>query len=252
MAYVSRLAERRRDLQQEVIRLESALFDAGLVPVEQPLVDSDDEYGRLVQSLERHVELLRAQAFRANVELPEAPAASGPAGAGRASSRAPSDWMDRLADEQQARLAAEARATQAEMGRQEALRAAERASGVLPGVFAALASAVGVDGVAAPAAAGPRQVESGGDEDLSTVELTRMVLQAHGPKVALAAGEVTDGVRRVSSGEVNAGTVRSNLARMRDRGECGNDPASGLWWLIDPAEPDWRPSRLRVVADEGR
>ena len=248
------MRQRRRELRAEIAALEDAALDAGLdlVSGSGPASLPEGEYARQVAPFEQRAEALRAHLVAHGIVPPTPPAprdtAASPAGAAQAHG-APADWLDRLAEEQRARTAAEIRATKAATARTTAEEGQARATSALPHLYAALQAALGTPAPATPAE--PADEPAAAHEDLSTMAATRLVLQAVGPNHPMSASEVLEAVTRVSDDAPNPATIRTNLVRLRDRGEVSHDEDAGRWWLVDPADPAWRPSRpgLRVVTE---
>lgn len=255
------LADQRQLVRRQVAVLEDRLFDLGVEPAGAPAVGEDaDSYLRQVGRYEQHVQLLRRQLLAAGAVPPDMPLSSGDLeggqGVGRASGRVPSDWLERLNSEQQARRAAEVRAEQQAAARRQAEGQLQRLQRVVPQLSSLVAETVLPDVSHSPTSmtsgSGSQQQGVSEAESRSTMELTQLVLQAYGRQVPLSSSEVTDAVNRVADEPVKPGTVRANLSRLRDRGEVALDEDRGVWWLVDPDEPTWQPpdSRpLRVVTD---
>ena len=256
------LRQRRRELRAEIATLEDAALDAGLT-LAAPLdihataepTASGNEYARQVAPFEQRAMALRSHLVAHGIvppapEAPSSPAAGSAAGAARAHG-APADWLDRLAEEQRARTAAEIRATKASTARAAAEDGRDRSAAALPHLYAALQAALGTPAPAAAATTTDEAAPAAAGEDLSTMGATRLVLQAVGPNQPMTASQVLEAVARISDGPPNPATIRTNLVRLRDRGEVSHDEDDGRWWLVDPADPSWRPSRpgLRVVTE---
>lgn len=250
------LKRRRGQLRAEIAMLEDTLLDAGL-PLPAPPVEGapDGDYGRQVAPYEQRAAQLRSLLVANGFVPPEAPSsAEQPETPAARAHGAPADWLDRLSHEQQARTAAEVRAARAEAGRAAVEDAQQKASAALPHLYAALQSALSTGPGAAPsapAAAGQQEQDDDAPAARSTMSATRTVLQALGPNQAVSSSGVHEAVGRISEDEPNPATIRTNLVRLRDRGEVGHDEDLGVWWLIDPTDPTWRPSRpgLRVVTE---
>lgn len=246
---------RRRRLRAEIAALEEALVDAG----EEPAAPPADAPGLLAR-LEAHAVTLRTQALTTGLVPPDPDgltdevAGRDTSEAGRAAAYgAPSDWLDRLAVAQSARAQAEARAARLEQALEAATEARDRALAAVPHLFDAVAAGTGGE---PPGARVEREVEPppapAAERQLSTIDATRFVVRAIGPKRPTSAAQIVAGVQRISSGEVNPKTIRSNLVRLRDAGEVDHDAETSTWWLRDPADPEWRPPDdlpLRLVGE---
>jgi hypothetical protein len=246
------LRERRQQLRAQISQLEDVLLDAGLAPAGTATIpDEGDDYARLVEPFERYLADLRAQAFRSGHRpQPVAePASPGPA----RSHGAPADWLDRLADAQRAQAAAETRAIRAEAARTSAEQLQVRTSAALSHLYSAVAQLAGP-------VEGQQRTETAQDEPAggtSTIAATRTVLLAFGAQQPVTAAQVGEAVSRVLGSDANPATIRSNLVRLRDASTreggvaVAHDDELGVWWLVDPEDPAWRPPRgLRAVAAE--
>jgi hypothetical protein len=246
------LRERRQQLRAQISQLEDVLLDAGLAPAGMAQIPAEgDDYARLVEPFEHHLATLRAQAFRSG-HLPDGhrePASPAPA----RSHGAPADWLDRLADAQRAQAAAETRAIRAEAARVSAEQLQVRTSAALSHLYSAVAQLAGPVEIHGQA----DQVQEEPAGGTSTIAATRTVLLAFGMKQPVTAAQVGEAVSRVLGSDANPATIRSNLVRLRDASAreggvaVAHDDELGVWWLVDPEDPTWRPPRgLRAVAAE--
>jgi hypothetical protein len=225
-AVSSWIRDRRRRLRAEIAVLEEELLDLGLTPAAPlPAPEAGEEAERLLNPFEEHAMALRTQLLTAG-RVPPQPEIE----TRRAAAHAPDDWIEQLHD---ARLEVRAARARAE--------AAEADAEVFRGM--ALAALRGK-----PAGVAGAGLEQGPTDAVqpSTMEATRLAMQRIGPRTPVAAAQVIDEASRLLGAAANPATIRSNLVRLRDSDPpvLGHDERSSCWWLIDPAEPDWLPTRL--------
>jgi hypothetical protein len=248
------LRERRQQLRAQISQLEDVLLDAGFAPAGTVAIPPEgDDYARLVEPFEHYLAELRAQAFRAG-QHPEAITDAAALAAPARSHGAPADWLDRLADAQRAQAAAETRAIRAEAARVSAEQLQARTSAALSHLYSAVAQLAGPGDAQAYPQTAQQEEPAGGT---STIAATRTVLLAFGTQQPVTATQVGEAVSRVLGSEANPATIRSNLVRLRDASAregsvaVAHDDELGVWWLVDPDDPTWRPPRgLRAVATE--
>lgn len=247
------LRERRQQLRAQISQLEDILLDAGFTPAGTVAIPTDgDDYARLVEPFERYLADLRGQAFRSG-QHPEAVTDAAAMAAPARSHGAPADWLDRLADANRAQAAAETRAIRAEAARVSAEQLQARTSAALSHLYSAVAQLAGPTDAQAQAQTAHEEPAGG----TSTIAATRTVLLAFGMQQPVTATQVGEAVSRVLGSEANPATIRSNLVRLRDASAregsvaVAHDDELGVWWLVDPDDPTWRPPRgLRAVATE--
>jgi hypothetical protein len=244
------IQDERARLLSQVLALEDALVEAGVEPCAWVQLEghaADSDYQRRVRWLETRLAELRDQALQVGLVPPAAEP-------GRPSAQmhgAPIDWLDRLATEQQARLAAEERAVRAEADKATAQARTAAAEEATQRVRAALNLLSGATPVESEDVGGAERPA------MSIVAATRTVLTVLGPKQAVPAGEIAERVARLQGTDVNPATVRTALVRLRDHKadaaglEIGHDQPRNLWWLVDREDRSWQPSRLQAVGAGG-